>query len=50
MKKLINKLFGVNVYATSKNVQGKKSNGSEDVSWEKNWRLKYNDQSGESLN
>lgn len=31
MKQLINKLFGVKVYATSKNVQGNKSQGIADV-------------------
>lgn len=37
MKKLINKVFGVNIYATSKNVQGRKSSGIEDESGYKNW-------------
>lgn len=50
MKKLINKLFGVNVYATSKNVQGRKSIGAEDLNGYKNWRKRYNDCSNDSVN
>lgn len=37
MKKLINKVFGVNIYATSKNVQGRKSSGVEDWSGYNHW-------------
>lgn len=37
MKKFINKLFGINVYATSKNVQGAKSVGIEDAN--RNYKL-----------
>lgn len=40
MKKLINKVFGVNIYATSKNVQGRKSSGIEDISDFKHWRVR----------
>lgn len=48
MKQLINKLFGV--YATSKNVKGRKSIGAEDLSGYKNWRADYNDGSYHSTN
>jgi hypothetical protein len=37
MKKIINKLLGVNIYATSKNVQGSKSVGVEDAN--RNYKL-----------
>ena len=37
MKKLIEKVFGVNIYATSKNVQGAKSVGVEDAN--RNYKL-----------
>lgn len=37
MKKLINKVFGVNIYATSKNVQGRKSSGVEDFAGYNHW-------------
>lgn len=50
MKKLINKLFGVNVYATSKDVQGHKSSGAEDFGSYKFWRTDYNDCSAKSTN
>ena len=37
MKKLLNNLFGVGIYATSKNVQGAKSVGVEDAN--RNYKL-----------
>lgn len=42
MKKLIKKVFGLDVYASSKNVKGRKSSGREDSSAYKNWRLNGN--------
>lgn len=50
MKNIISKLFGVNVYATSKNVQGRKSIGAEDRGLGKNWRADYDDLSTKSTN
>lgn len=37
MKKIISMLFGVNIYSTSKNVQGAKSVGIEDAN--RNYKL-----------
>lgn len=37
MKSIISKLFGVNIYATSKNVKGAKSVGVEDAN--RNYKL-----------
>lgn len=50
MKQLINKLFGV--YATSKNVQGKKSQGTEDrtSAHGSHWKLRYGDDSSSNIN
>jgi hypothetical protein len=45
MKKLIKKVFGLDVYASSKNVKGRKSSGCEDTATYKNWRKNMNSNS-----
>lgn len=46
MKKIISKLFGVDIYATSKNVQGAKSVGFEDAN--RNYKARMKKESGRS--
>lgn len=49
MKKVM-KFFGIEVYASNKSIKGRKSNGAEDTSTFKNWRLRAGEATGESLN
>lgn len=41
MKKLIAKVFGVELHANAQNINGKKSSGVEDYSSYNNWRANY---------
>ena len=38
MKKLIEKVFGVELHANAQNIHGKKSSGCEDASGYQNWK------------
>ena len=49
MKKVM-KFFGIEVHASSKAINGQKSNGAEDTSTFKHWRLRAGEATGESLN
>ena len=46
MKKIISKLFGVNFYATSKNVQGAKSVGISDANVNYKQKMKMDSSTG----
>lgn len=39
MKKFIEMLFGAKQHANARNIRGKKSNGSEDVTGYNHWRV-----------
>lgn len=38
MKKLIEKVFGVELYANAQNIHGKKSSGAEDFNGDRHWK------------
>lgn len=46
MKKLIAKVFGVEMYANARNIRGRKSSGCEDSSSYHNWRTNPSNSSG----
>lgn len=49
MKKVM-KFFGIEVHASSRAINGMKSNGAEDSSTFKHWRLRAGDATSESNN